>query len=351
MPVAAKLKERPNTLTMQNTFFPDEAKAVDLRGQINERLIASLRYLLTEVEPFPPELEQDGLSRLAQLKPEVLDAALHGLHAALRNAALQGDRGRFDRLRHDFSQWTFHLARPDASGPVVRMLSAQDYDPVRLRVLGDGFADDVGLTTALTAPSPDLAKEQAVVVQYASSRIAEVTPQWHAEMRVLVGEIIFATNDTALTGRTFAGGSVFDLFGALLVNPAYRTGLPHYAMTLIHETAHLRLFCDHLDDPVVLNDDVARYTSPLRRQPRPMEGIFHATWVSARMAVFGSEFLQATRSKTVLTPDEQAGFSQQIASSIAAFHDGRAVIEAEGNLTEMGWQILRDATDAIGGLA
>ncbi len=52
---------------------------------------------------------------------------------------------------------------------------------------------------------------------------------------------------------------------------------------LLHETAHQLLFGLSLDQPVVENDVEERYASPLRPDPRPMDGIFHATFVCARM--------------------------------------------------------------------
>lgn len=62
----------------------------------------------------------------------------------------------------------------------------------------------------------------------------------------------------------------------------------YYLEQLIHETAHL-----HLDqlmefDPLILNPAHEKYVSPIRKDPRPMRGIFHATYVLARLYLFYS---------------------------------------------------------------
>ena len=53
---------------------------------------------------------------------------------------------------------------------------------------------------------------------------------------------------------------------------------------LAHESAHLLLFGMCADGPLLENaNDDHRYSSPLRTDSRPMDGIVHATFVTARM--------------------------------------------------------------------
>lgn len=57
----------------------------------------------------------------------------------------------------------------------------------------------------------------------------------------------------------------------------------YYLEHIIHECAHQNLFALQMIDPVVLNDNKDRYIAPIRKQLRPMDGIFHACFVLARM--------------------------------------------------------------------
>jgi len=320
-----------------------------VRAEIETRLIASLHYLVDELEPPPADIATACREILAQLAPPVLDPALHGLHAHLRGAALRADRPAFDAARRVFSEWRFDVVAPRRGNgaPAIRSLAEGDYDPVRRRILTAGFADDVGLTTELVAPPTKVLSTESQTIGRACRLMTELAPDWSDEFSQLVNEIILATNASAMAGRNFAGGSVFDLFGALLVNPTYRTDIAHYLMTIIHESSHQRLFCYHLDDEVVLNDDVARYHSPLRRQPRPMEGIFHAMWVSARMAVFGHELLERAAENQLMRPTEISLMRDHVGNAIVAFRDGYGVVQEHGDLTDLGQQLAADSMRAV----
>jgi HEXXH motif-containing protein len=52
---------------------------------------------------------------------------------------------------------------------------------------------------------------------------------------------------------------------------------------LVHEASHLLLFGLVGGKALSRNDPAARYASPLRRDPRPIDGIFHAAFVATRV--------------------------------------------------------------------
>ncbi|WP_440993467.1 aKG-HExxH-type peptide beta-hydroxylase [Cysteiniphilum litorale] len=57
----------------------------------------------------------------------------------------------------------------------------------------------------------------------------------------------------------------------------------YYLEHIVHECAHQHLFALQLIDPVVLNKSHELFPAPIRKQKRPMNGIFHACFVLARM--------------------------------------------------------------------
>ena len=57
----------------------------------------------------------------------------------------------------------------------------------------------------------------------------------------------------------------------------------YYLEHIVHECAHQYLFALQIFDPVVVNDNSELYDAPIRIQKRPMNGIFHACFVLARM--------------------------------------------------------------------
>lgn len=77
--------------------------------------------------------------------------------------------------------------------------------------------------------------------------------------------------------------SSFNLFGlGFTHNAASARTVMDYIFFYIHEAAHTFLFTLACDDALVLNEFNERFSSPIRHDPRPMEGIFHAFFVAAR---------------------------------------------------------------------
>lgn len=67
-------------------------------------------------------------------------------------------------------------------------------------------------------------------------------------------------------------------------SPAERADpLLHLILLITHETSHIVLNAMMTHDPLVLNDPAERYSSPLRRDPRPISGIYHAVFVLSRI--------------------------------------------------------------------
>lgn len=101
----------------------------------------------------------------------------------------------------------------------------------------------------------------------------------------------------------------------------------------------MHLFGVALDSPLVLNDDDQRYKSPLRLDPRAMDGIYHATYVSARMHYALARLLGAG----VLSSAQVAEAEAACAAHVKSFREGLTTVEAEGNLSELGRDLMAQA--------
>lgn len=93
---------------------------------------------------------------------------------------------------------------------------------------------------------------------------------------------------------TFGGSSSLATWGMMCVNPLAHPRWIDYLPRLIHEASHNALFALAGDEQLVTNDPDALYYSPIRDCARPMDGIFHAAFVSAE------EVLSADRMLAVL---------------------------------------------------
>lgn len=124
--------------------------------------------------------------------------------------------------------------------------------------------------------------EQIVIekVRQASTLISRIDPETSGEIECVTEYIAL------LAGRDFVGGSDIYLFGAtfLRLDPGW-TPLC-YADHIVHEAAHQLMHIIHELDPLLLNRDAMGQPSPIRSDPRPLYGTFHATFVFLRLALF-----------------------------------------------------------------
>ncbi|SIN77967.1 HEXXH motif-containing protein [Vannielia litorea] len=169
-------------------------------------------------------------------------------------------------------------------------------------------------------------------------------PELHAEITSIVHHVVCAVAPEG-SAMQFDGASHYQFWGLLLLNPTFHTTRLAVAEVLAHESAHSLLFGLTIDEPLTLNPGEETYASPLRADPRPMDGIYHATFVSARMA-WAMEGLAASG---LLSPEEVDAAREAAAADRRNFAAGLSVIEAHGKLSPTGRTVMGNARAWIGG--
>jgi len=101
---------------------------------------------------------------------------------------------------------------------------------------------------------------------------------------------------------------------------------------IIHESAHQILLSIMTVDEVVLNSDNERYPSPLRKELRTMNGIYHAAFVLYRLSGFFY--------KIVKSNDEDKDAYLNLTKNLRQFKSCYKVIMEKGNLTNLGKSII-----------
>lgn len=125
-----------------------------------------------------------------------------------------------------------------------------------------------------------------------------------------------------------------------------------YLPRLVHEYSHNLLFGLAADGALVLNDPAERYRSPLRDAQRPIDGIYHACYVSAREVVAMDRILQALPRMDL---GEEAAAVRKYCEAIRkrsteAHQDCKAVIDEHANLTDLGKSVMHDTAEAMASL-
>ncbi len=199
---------------------------------------------------------------------------------------------------------------------------------------------------------PDPAKAAAFIarLQAAAALMDRAAPNAIGEIRAIIDEIVIVAGDKSRKMQ-FDGGSHFQLWGALFLNCDYHVNVVAAAEVLAHESAHSFLFGCCRDEMLVENEDEETFASPLRIDPRPMDGIYHATFVSARMHWVMSALLDSG----LLSEEERAFAETARAADASNFAAGLGVVEAHGRLTRTGAALMQGAKrymqGAVGRLA
>jgi hypothetical protein len=175
---------------------------------------------------------------------------------------------------------------------------------------------------------------------------ARVAPDIGAEIRALITEIVFVSG-VPNESLHFDGATSFFCWGALFLNADAHRALVKMIDGLSHESAHAHLFSLSLGDSFVDNPDDELRPSPLRLDPRPLDGIFHATYVSARMYYAHSHLIESG----VLSKSEEAEARNALAASCTAFSDGFETLNNYASLTPLGRRVMDAARSYMIGQA
>jgi hypothetical protein len=160
-----------------------------------------------------------------------------------------------------------------------------------------------------------------------------------SEFDVLIKQVIAAVPVESTEKIKFDGVSSLMLWGNIFLNARSLSSALAIAESLVHETAHHILFALSREEPLVQNAIEDSYNSPLRQDARPMDGVYHATFVCARIHYFYNRLFAASG-----IPKH---FLEQVSVKLElnqrAFLNGMGTINKDALLTNTGAEILASA--------
>lgn len=236
---------------------------------------------------------------------------------------------------------------PAAPGTTVTTLDPDEF-PWDAGLIAGYFADEEDSFCRYGPPDRAEAAESRAQLAKTLERLRDCAPDLAAEFEEIVPAIILAggipLTDEPGAQFVFQGVSALRAFGAILLDATPAASWVDRATTLIHEEAHNVLFAYAPKEGVVRNPDDERYASPLRSDPRPLEGIFHATFVLARM-VHGLEIM---RNSGNLSAADRTLADETIAESRPLYFDGLETLRKHADLTPEGAEALRQSEAFMG---
>ncbi|MEX1118700.1 MAG: HEXXH motif-containing putative peptide modification protein [Terrimicrobiaceae bacterium] len=318
-------------------FEPDPLRAFAFDRRIRGDLIDSLHHIVG-VYDEELSLRDDSYERfVANLSRKKVHPLAYSYYFDTV-VALEGEKPSEAK-----SAWRHLLATPFVE------------QALRIRDLGDPTTDTLaqhyvrhylsgsGIECPVYSPRPEESAASRAMISEAMVLIEHTDPLLAQEIRALICEILLAGGSTDKSSMTFDGASSFMLWGGILLNALRRGGALEMAQMLAHESAHGLLYGWALEGPLVLNGDEERYPSPLRRDPRPMEGIYHATFVSARMARCVHKLLTAD----VLDHDQTVQAKLDFATNKMAFRRGYETIKKHAKLSSLGQDLISNTHAAL----
>ncbi len=321
---------------MPAVFIPAPNSCVRrLDQEMRADLAASLERLSSRAAAVLPR-DVDMAAAARDIRAHRVDPGVFAAYYDLIHALQTG------ALDHAAASWRGVAA---GAARAVR-LECQPYDPLSL---GDDAARFQRLfamgwqAPAMFAPPDDAGWSRfRGNVDDALSLLSVVAPSWRAEVESLVSRI-FAALPSAGEGRRFAGASCFMAWGAVFLNVRRNDDRLRVLAGIVHEATHQMLFGLSRRRPLTENPPDRRYASPLRRDPRPMDGVYHATYVSGRL--FALYDLLSRHDG--LEPAERATVVERIARQKRRFAEGYAVVRREGRLAPLGRELIEAAAENV----
>ncbi len=198
----------------------------------------------------------------------------------------------------------------------------------------------VGASFKILPPPPDLATTYGERLVRSFDLMKHVMPDLAAEFNALVSDVLLVVGDSGAKYQ-FDGGSCYMLWGGLFLNATSHPDEVTMIEVMAHESAHMLLYACAADEALVDNNDDELFASPLRVDPRPMDGIYHATFVSARM-----HWAMSRLAESALVDEVAHAAAVKARDSDATnFWNGYAVVAQHGRLTATGQRVMASALD------
>jgi hypothetical protein len=150
----------------------------------------------------------------------------------------------------------------------LRAVSAEASDEARERDYGELDIEETPDTSTLS------------VVSDAWTVLNRFWPEVAAEIRAIIRTFSFFADDFVI------GGALQSFLGGIFLCKKQATDGVKLGEEIVHEAAHARLFLMQLDRVLWTNPDQQRYTTVLRRDPRPFWGLYHQLFVLTRLTEY-----------------------------------------------------------------
>ena len=257
-------------------FFRDLGDPRIIDAKVRAQLADSLTYIVSAAETYLEIDQAQFVASVERIRRTRQDPGVFARYFDLVFAINQNKFADASALLTELIERTSQTTS-FAIVPYSREELGSDYD----RFSGLLFAELADINP-MEPPSQSQATASAQMLREAIAIILRVDSGIHDEIEALLTRIYLAVGDKS--AKRFGGVTSLMVWGATFINVEVYRSRWDAVQFLVHEVTHALLLGLACDQPLVENSPDESYQSPLRHDPRPMDGIFHATLVCARLA-------------------------------------------------------------------
>lgn len=318
---------------MTMTAMPTLGLARTLHRGFREALRDGMLRMLGSVQAAVPGADLQPLLNLAS----DLDASKRfdpNCYAAYWKLARALESREPNEIRTELRDVAHALSAPYvAPGLVLNTLDLQRLADRQIKIYvegPEGPADREGNRALMEAMPRARAAVQHERMRSALALIEEHDPEVYSEFEEYV------SSSAVFQGRIARGITSVRAFGRVYLREpdsdeaGRQESVAYYVSHLVHETSHLHLHTMMLSDPMVLNPDSERFEAPIRWDPRPIYGIYHASFVLSRM-------LRVFRRWSAR--DDSSVVRSHLTQYEGMFEKGQRVLGANATMTDAGREL------------
>ncbi len=312
--------------------LPISGRASFLRKDFNLSLIESIQYLVEACrEVLPASLFIQVQQKMNNLKPDhKLSGFLSLLHYELFNAAEKNDIKQVNSIIDCLNAEELYVEN-------LKFLNLADLDACYLTSVKTIFSQEIKREVEFFSLSSSDFNAMEMALQKGLSLYKDAFPDFYEEFEQLIGEILL------LKAKGLYQGSSTDLYGMV-----YKSSLHNWEKItdvfefFVHEQSHHYLFLVNTKDSLLLNPTDIHF-SPIRKERRPLMGIYHANFILSRVCYV----LDKALANDVIPMEERPYCIEFLEKYKECFYEGLKTLETHGQFTPLGKAILESATKLV----
>lgn len=314
-----------NSLIVQFTPFNKQGSICFFHAKLKNKLVQSLQYLF-DINRKNIGHFVKNIKLLKLLNSDVkIPAAYYALNSILLEATINKN---------------IHLISPDVFAfchdQLQTSIKYYNYSEIEVGTISQQFEKymlfDLPPGSYIEKPELQHSLNLQKVLKEALKLISRVDDDLYKEMLEFVSEFMI------IQSNAITAGSSFDLFGLIYINMVNSNcSKIRMADIIIHEAAHLYLYCMSAEDPLVLNEYSEEFFSPIKGKNRPMIGIYHAAFVLARVLSF---LFKARKVENLLSKTELIEAEQLIQRYTKIVVESLHTVRSKAQLSEKGNEII-----------